>query len=236
MALTQAIYTVGTAATTVVAPTNDYVTYILKNLEPETVDQSARDGDIYLIGRKFEITQGASVSFSILTGATGTQLDFYEIISDTSNVYAELIEGATITTVGNPIIAHNINRNYPDTHNSVLKAASVVTGGTTVSAEYITATNQAGGGVDSNKIHTLKPNTEYAMKFTNVGAQTTNVFFQLGFSEKYNGYNSIWLGTVNNSYVLRSGEEITMHLLPNATINATALINGCKLAVMRQEN
>lgn len=235
MALTQAIYTVGTAATTVVAPTNDYVTYILKNLEPETVDQSARDGDIYLIGRKFGITQGASVSFSILTGATGAQLDFYEIISDTSNVYAELIEGATITTVGNPIIAHNINRNYPDTYNSVLKAASVVTGGTTVSAEYITATNQAGGGVDSNKIHTLKPNTEYAMKFTNVGAQTTNVFFQLGFSEKYNGYNSIWLGTVNNSYVLKPGEELQFTLNPNATINATALIDGTKLAVMRQD-
>ena len=35
--LSQAIYSIGTAAQTVVAPTNDYVTYILKNLEPESV-------------------------------------------------------------------------------------------------------------------------------------------------------------------------------------------------------
>lgn len=233
--LTQAVYTVGTAAVTVVAPTNDYVQYTLKNLEPETVEQSARDGDIYLVGQKFAITQGASVAFSILTGSTGAQLDFYEIISDTSNVYAELIEGATIVTTGDAITAYNMNRNYSDGHSSVLKAATSVTGGTTISAEYITATNQAGGGIDSVKIHTLEPNTEYAMKFSNVGAQTTTVFFQIGFSEKYNGYNSIWLGTVDNSYVLKAGEELTFTLNPNATINATSIINGCKLAVMRQD-
>jgi hypothetical protein len=235
MALVQSVVTVGTAATTVVAPTNDYVQYVLKNLEPKTSEESAREGDIYLIGQKFTITNGASAAFSILTGPTGAQLDFYEIISDTANVYAELIEGATIVTTGDPITAHNLNRNYSDAHSSVLKATTSVTGGTTISAEYVTATNQAGGGIDSDKVHTLEPNTEYAMRFSNVGTQATTVFFQIGFSEKYNGYNSIWLGTVDNSYVLRAGEELSFTLNPNATINATSLVNGCKLAVMRQD-
>jgi hypothetical protein len=233
--LSQAVYSVGTAATTVVAPTVDAGRYVLKNLEPKTSEESAREGDIYLVGQKFNIVNGATTAFSILTGPTGAQLDFYEIISDTSNVYAELIEGATIVTTGDPITAHNLNRNYSDAHSSILKATTSVTGGTTISAEYVTATNQAGGGIDSEKIHTLEPNTEYAMRFSNVGTQATNVFFQLGFSEKYNGYNSIWLGTVNDSYVLRAGEEVSMILQPYETINATALIDSCKLTVMRQD-
>jgi hypothetical protein len=73
------------------------------------------------------------------------------------------------------------------------------------------------------------------MRFVNLGNQTTSVFFQLGFSEHYNGYNNIWLETVNDSFVLRPNEEILMELLPNATINATALINSNKLSVMRQK-
>ena len=235
MALTQAIYTVGTATQTVVAPTNDYATYLLKNLEPTSVEGAARDGHIYLVGQKFTITSGSSVSFSIMTGPTGVQFDFYEIISDTSLVYAELIEGATVVTAGPDVPAYNMNRNFSDTHSAVLKAATSVTGGTTISAEYVTASNQAGGAISSQKIHTLKPNTQYAMKFSGVGSQTTTVFFQLAFSERYNGYNNIWLGTVNNSYVLKAGEELEFTLNPNATINATALINDTKLAVMRQD-
>lgn len=230
----QNVYAVGTASTTVVAPTNDHVTYVLKNLEPSSVDDYARDGHIYLIGQRFAITSGASVSFSIETGATGAQFDFYDIISDTSTIYAELIEDATITTTGSALTAYNLNRNYTDTHTSVLKAASAVTGGTTISSEYVTASIHAGGSMSSAKIHTLKPNTQYAMKFANTGNQTTNVFFQLGFSEKYNGYNSIWLGTPNASFVLKAGQELSYTLTPGAPINATALVDGSKLAVIRQ--
>lgn len=235
MNLTQAVYSVGTAAQTVVAPNHDYTKYALKNLQPASVNDMARDGYVYLIARQFSITQGASASFSIETGPTGAQFDFYEIISSVSDIYAELIEGATVTVTGDPIVAHNLNRNYSDAHSSVLKAASAVTGGTTISAEYITATNQGGGAIASTKIHTLKPNTQYVMKFTNQGAQTTPVFFQLGFSEHYNGYNNIWLNAVNNSYVLKPGDELIMELPALAVINATALINNNKLAVMRIE-
>lgn len=233
MSLVQAVYSVGTATTTVVAPTHDYAKYVLHNLQPETVPEYARDGYIYLVNSQFTITSGASVMFSMLTGATGAQFDFYSMVTDTSAVYAELIEGATIATTGSPIPAYNLNRNKADTHQAVLKAATSITGGTTVSTEFIPASNQSAGQMSSTKIHTLEPNTEYGFKFTNQGAQTTSVHFQLGFSEHYNGYNEIWLDTVDNSYVLKAGHELMMELPPLATINATSKIDSNRLAVMR---
>lgn len=233
MSLTQAVYSVGTATVTVVAPTNDYAKYALKNIQPATVPEYARDGFMYLVNAQFSITSGASVNFSMLTGPTGAQFDFYSMVTDTSAVYAQLIEGATIATTGSPIPAYNLNRNYPDTHQAVLKAATSITGGTTISTEFLPASNQSAGQMGSNKIHTLEPNTEYGFKFTNQGAQTTSVHFQLGFSEHYNGLNNIWLGTVNNSMVIRPGEELVMELPPLATINATSLMNSNKLSVMR---
>jgi hypothetical protein len=234
MPLTQAVYNVGLTPTTVVAPTNDYVKYSLKNLQPAVVLEYARDGYIYLLGREFTISNGATVSFSITTGAYGAQFDFYSIISDRSNVFAELIEGATIVTTGSPIPAYNLNRNFSDAHTSVFRAATSVTGGTTVSSEFVSATNQSAGSLASDKIHTLKANTQYAMKFTNLSA-TTLVYFQLGFSEHYNGLNEIWLGTLNNSYVLKAGDELIMELPPLTTINAVSKIDSNKLAVMRLE-
>lgn len=233
MSLSQAVYSVGTAAQTVVAPTNDYAKYVLHNLQPETVSEYARDGHIYLINAQFTITSGASVNFSMLAGPTGTQFDFYSMVTNTSAVYAELIEGATIVTTGSPIQAYNLNRNDADTHQSVLKAATSITGGTTVSSEYLPASNQSAGAMSSVKIHTLEPNTEYGFKFTNQGSQTTTIHFQLGFSEHYNGYNEIWLGTVDNSYVLKAGHELVMELPPLAAINAVSKKDSNKLSVMR---
>ena len=234
MGLSQKVYSVGTTPTTVVAPTNDYVKYVLKNLQPEVVLEYARDGYIFLLAKQFTIANSTSVSFSILTGPNGAQFDFYSIISDKANVFAELIENATIVTTGASIPAYNLNRNYSDAHSAVLKAATSVTGGTTISSEFISATNQSSAAVSSDKIHTLKANTEYAMKFTNYGA-TTDVFFQLGFSEHYNGLNEIWLDTLNDSFVLKAGDELTMELPPLVTINAVSKINSNKLAVMRLE-
>lgn len=233
MALSQAVYTVGTATQTVVAPTNDYAKYVLHNLQPETVQEYARDGYIYLLNSQFSITQGASLYFSMLTGPTGAQFDFYSMVTDTAAVYAQLIEGGTIVTTGSPIPAYNLNRNYSDAHQAVLKAATSITGGATISSEFLPASNQSAGQMSSIKIHTLEPNTEYGFKFTNQGAQTTNVHFQLGWSEHYNGNNEIWLGTQDNSYVLKAGHKLQMELPPLATINASSKMNSNKLAVMR---
>lgn len=235
MALTQGVFSVGTAATTVVAPTNDFARYIIKNLEPATIDQSSRAGDIFLVEQLFPVTVALPVSFSLVTNSTGMQFDFYSIVSDTSNVLAELIESPTVTVTGSAIATHNLNRNKSDSVSAVLKAATAVSGGTVVSAEYMTASKAAGGAGNYNKMHTLKPNTQYAMRFTNQGNQTTNIFFQLGFSEKYNGYNSAWLGTPNDSFVIHAQESLEMTLNPYETINATALIDGVQLSVLRQE-
>lgn len=233
--LTQAVYSIGTAATTVVAPVNDYAKYVLKNIQPASVDDMAREGYIYALFARRDLTSGQTENLSFMTGSTGAQLDYYQLVSETSSVYSSIIEGPTVTVVGDAIPVKNLNRNYSDTPQAVIKAATVVTGGTVVQAEFVTAANQGGGQTSSTKIVTLKPNTQYVLQATNVGSQTTSWYSQIGFSEHYNGYNNIWLGTPNSSFVLKPGEELIMELPPLATINATSIINGNKLSVMRQE-
>jgi len=235
MGISQAVYSVGTATQTVVAPTNDFAEYVLKNIQPANVDEYAREGYIYALFARRDLTSGQVENLSWMTGPNGVQLDYYQLISESASVYSTIIEGATVTTVGSAIPVYNVNRNYGDTPASVIKAASVVTGGTVVQAEFVTASNQGGGAISSQKIVTLKPNTEYVFQATNVGNQTTSWYSQIGFSEHFNGFNRIWLGTTNNSFVLNAGDELKMILPPNETINATALINGNKLSVMRQE-
>lgn len=234
---TQQVFSVGTATSTIVAPTHDFARYVIKNLEPRaTAEEAARHGNVFLVEQLFTIAAGTSVSFSLVTNSTGAQIDFYGITSDTTNVQAALIENPTVTVTGGEISAYNMNRNVSDAHTTSLKAATVVVGGTTVSQEFVTASKAAGGSMSSAKIHTLKPNTQYAMTFTNDDiAKATKVFFQLGFSERYNGYNSIWLGTPNNSFVLHGGDEFEFVLNPMETINATALVDGVNVAVLRQE-
>lgn len=214
---------------------NDYAKYVLKNIQPSSVDDMAREGYIYALLARRDLTSGQTENLSFMTGPTGAQLDYYQLVSETSSVYSSIIEAPTVTVVGDAIPVKNLNRNYSDTPQAVIKAATVVTGGTVVQAEFVTASNQGGGQNSSAKIVTLKPNTQYVLQATNVGSQTTSWYSQIGFSEHYNGYNNIWLGTPNSSFVLKPGEELIMELPPLATINATSIINGNKLSVMRQE-
>jgi hypothetical protein len=235
--LTQNVYSVGTAAQTVVEPTHDQATYLLKNIEPQIMGQDyARMGRVYNLHSTFTVARSTSVSFTVLTGPTGLQIQFYQIISSSSDVRADLIEGATVTPSATTISTYNINRNFPDNAQAVFNGVTSFTGGTVVVAEYITAAKDGGGGMATEKIITLEPNTRYVFRFTELsGNEDPSVFFEMGFAEKYNGYNDIWLETVNDSYVLRAGEEVQMTLLPLETINATAIIDSSKLAVLRQE-
>lgn len=234
--LTQNVYTIGTAASTVVAPTVDSARYVLKNLEPSSdLGDYSRHGYAYVVSQYFPIANNSSIYFSFTTGANGAQFDFWNFASSTSSVIGYLIEGATITTAGSPIAGTNLNRNYSDTHQSVLQGASALTGGTTILSEYIGASNQAAGGMNSNKVVTLEPNTQYGFKFTDVGGNGTNLHVQIGWVEQYNGLNDIWLGTAGESFVLHGGEEVSMYLRPYEIINATAGSAGRKLAVMRQD-
>ncbi len=234
--LEQNVYTVGTAATTVVAPTIDSARYVLKNLEPASngADYS-RAGYLYGVAQEFSIAGPGTARFSFLTGANGAQIESYEIISTIDNVKAELVEGATITS-GAAVTGYNLNRNESDLYQSSMATASAFTGGSVISSELITADKHAAsGGQQTAKIITLRPNTKYGFRFINQGNQTTSVHFQMAWSERYNGLNSIWLGTIDDSYVLHGGEEMTMYLRPYETINAVAQVAGSKLAVMRQD-
>jgi hypothetical protein len=209
----------------------------VQNQQPaNTVGEYSRAGYVYLLNSLFTITQGAHAYFSCETGATGLQIEFYEIESETSTIHAKLLDGATsVVTTGDPIPAFNLNRNFSDAHNAVFKGVTSLTGGTIVSAEVITATNQAGGQVSSAKVHTLKPNTQYVFDFENIGAQTTRVFFQMGFTEQYNGHHDVWLGTPNSTVRLRGGESVQLDVFPYETIVGSTTGTATKVATFRQD-
>lgn len=234
--ISQSVITVGTTPVTVVAPTIDAAHYTLKNLEPDqTLGDYARKGYVYTVSQYIPIANNANAYFSFLTGPTGAQLNFWNFASSNSSVLGSLIEGATIVTTGSPIPAFNMDHRFPDNYTAVLKAATSITGGTVTLTEYIGASNQASGGVTSNKVVTLEPNTEYGFRFQDVGGNGTNLHIQIGWVEYYNGLTDIWLGTPDNSFVLHGGQEISLDLFPYATINATAGSEGRKLAVLRQD-
>lgn len=234
--LTQNVYTVGTAATTVVAPTLDSGRYILKNLEPgENLGELSRRGYMYAVQRYFQIANNGTALFAFTTGAKGAQFDYWQFNSSNSSVLAELVEGAVVTTTGSAIPGYNLNRNESDTYQSSIFAASAITGGTVIYSNYIGASNQASGGASSASIITLEPSTQYGFRFTDVGGNGTYVHALIGWVENFNGLNEIWLGTKDNSFVLGGGEEVSMYLRPYEVINASAKRDGCKLAVMRQD-
>ena len=235
--LTQSVFTVGTAATTVVAPTVDAARYVLKNLEPETAPENyARAGMVYDVSQIFTVNRNSSVTLAITTGATGVQFQFYQISTTGGQIRAELIEGATPVLNGVITPSYNVNRNYTDNATAVFQGVTSYTGGTIVNREFLTADKHAGGAQSSTKVITLKPNSTYLFKFNETGGNVDpKIFLQIGFAELYNGYNDVWLGTANNSFVLHGGEEIQMTMQPYETINAIATRAGVKLAVMRQE-
>lgn len=235
--LTQAVYTLSAgSATQVVAPTIDAGHYLLKNIQPGSdVGDYSRDGYVYAVSRYLTIANNGTAIFSFTTGDTGAQFDFWTFTATGSNVLGELIEDATITTTGSPIQGHNLNRNFPDTYASVLQGASALTGGTVVLSELVPASNQAGGGVASSKTVTLEPNTQYGFRFTDVGGNGAKLHIQIGWVEIYNGYHNIWLGTKDNSFVLRGGEEIQFKLFPGESINAIGGHTGAQLTVVRQD-
>ena len=237
MSLAQAVYSVVTATTTVVAPTVDSGRYVLKNLEPSAtvLGDYSRFGDSYLIDQFITINAAGTALFLFETGDYTSQFDYWSFYSTVEQVKGDLVEGATITATGAAVPAYNMNRNYPDDYEATIQTASAVTGVTVIISEVVSSSKAAGGGMTSNKIFTLEANTRYAFRFVNLGNQTTKFHAQIVFVEKHDAYNTIWLGTVDDSFALRGGEEVSMTLRPYETINATAGTDGCKLAVMRQD-
>lgn len=235
--LEQNVYTLSAgSATQVVAPTVDAGHYLLKNVQPTAdVGDYSRQGYTYAVSRSLTLSNGGTAIFSFTTGATGAQFDFWTFTAENSSVLGELIEGASITTTGSAIPGYNLDRNNSDAHASTLIGASALTGGTVILSEYIPASNQAGGGVASNKVITLEPSTQYGFRFRDVGGNGTPLHIQIGWVEIFNGQHSIWLGTKDSSYVVRGGEEIKFKLFPGEAIDATAGHDGAQLTVIRQD-
>jgi hypothetical protein len=226
------VVTVGTAQTMVVPPSTDTQRVVLQNQQPEgDVGDYSREGYVYLSQSFFSIPNGGTVSFAVQAGPQGAQFEFYSITAHANDVRAYLIEGATYTT-GGTVQAYNLNRNNSDSYQSVLTSATAVTGGTVISSEYILASNQAGGFLSSSKIHTLRPSTGYIIT---APSGATDVHFELGFTEQYNGLHDIYLGTAGSAIRLRGGELITMDLYPGEAVYASANGTACALAIQRQD-
>ena len=235
MSISQTVVTVNGTATMVVAPSVDTQHVVLQNLQPgETADQLSRHGMVYEISQLFTLTNNGTASFQITTGSNGAQFQYYQIDANSSSVFAKLIEGATFGTATS-VPAFNVNRNFPDDYTSVLTGATAVTGGTVISTEYVPAANQGGNALMNSNVYTLEPDTSYVMQFVDNGGNGTKVHFRLGFSERYNGYNDIWLGGANNSIRLRGGESVSFDLYAGESINASTLGDECKLSIMRQD-
>lgn len=236
-ALQSYVVTVGTATTDAVGMSADAQIATLQNLAPKNDAAAyAKEGYTYLIQREFPVASPGTALFELSTGSTGMQIDGYEIVSTIDSIKAELIEGGTATTTGTAVTAYNLNRNESDSYDATFTTASAVSGGTVVAAEYITADKHAAaGGRASGKIFTLKPNTDYVLKFVNKGNQNTTVFFQMTFSERFNGQTDIWLGgSPDNAIRLRGGETLSLRMIQGQTLAASSATDTT-LAVLRQD-
>lgn len=228
-------YTVGAAATVIAAGHNMPQRVTVTNLQPsQEIGEMSRDGYVFLAQRRFTITNNGTAHLQITTGPYGVQFEFYEIVATGSSVSAELIEGATFGSA-TAVAAYNLNRQSDRTPQSTLSAATAVTGGTVISAEYVPASNQAGGSQFFSKIHTLEANTSYVMRFADVGGQGATCFLQLGFAEQYNGGNEVHLNnTAGSAFVIRGGERVDMVLYPDEFLEAATTGQECSVAVLRQ--
>jgi hypothetical protein len=238
MAITYNLYEIGNTAREIVAPSSDSQKVWIQNLEPlSDTDEYARAGFIYQLSQTFTIASPGTAQFNIATGSAGLQIEYYEIISDTSAVTSSLIEGATVTTNGVAIPSYNLNRVVAGTPTATLSSATTVTGGTVIATEFLTADKHAaGGGAGSYKIFTLKPSSNYVMRFVNNGNQSTSTHLILGFSEKYNGLNQVWLGSSAGSAVtLRGHEMIQLDVRGGEQITAVSDGGTNTVVVMRQD-
>jgi hypothetical protein len=237
MAISFNVYEVTDTAVQIVAADFDSQKVWIQNVEPlSDSDEYARAGFIWELSQLFPVAQSGTTTFAITTGSAGLQIEYFAITSDTSNVLAQLVEGTT-NTAGASVAAYNTNRNESDTYTSSFATATVATGGSVVNSEFVTADkHSAGGGMTSGKIITLQPSTDYAFRFVNQQNQETNVFLNLGFTEKYNGLNQVWLGSSAGSAVtLRGHEMIQLDLRGGESLTAVSDGGSNTVIVMRQE-
>jgi len=220
------------SATVVVPPDNQPMAVILRNNQPVAgAEGFSRRGYTFGIAQSFDVPASGTASFAITTGTHGVQFQYYSIITETTSVDAYLVEGATVGTAAGTVPVYNLDRTSSRVATSVVGSATSVTGGTIVSAEYLTTTKQAGETFSSFKILTLAASSVYAMQFVNQQNQSTTVHFQLGWAEQFNGGHDIYIGgAVGSAFRLPPETTMQLTLLPLTTLTATAS-QPCNLGV-----
>lgn len=152
--------------------------------ESSEPDDLAKRGKVLLISEFFTISANTTIAFAMTTGSVDIQFAFYDIDSDATIVKGELVENPTsFSATPSTIVARNLNRNYPDTTTVTIQNASSISGGTVIARELVGTGHKAGGGVSSVKIHTLKKNEDYIMRFENTENQSTTVHLNLAWVE-----------------------------------------------------
>lgn len=143
----------------------------------------AKRGLVFLLAQFFEVPRNGSIEFAINTNGKNVEFQFYDIVSEQNEIFAYLIEDPATVTTFSPITPRNLNRNFPDTATAIPSAASGVTGGTVIASELIGTSKKVGGEASSNKIHTLKSDMVYVMRFVNQQAGDSICHINLGWSE-----------------------------------------------------
>lgn len=143
----------------------------------------AKRGLVYLLSQSFNISGNSTVAFALQTNGVEVQFEFYDLVTVSFPVEAELREGATFTEAAPTLTGRNLNRNFSDSHTATLTAATNVSGGVKIASELMGAGNRAGGDFSTNRVHVLKDDTDYVMTFENLGNQTTRCHINLGWSE-----------------------------------------------------
>ena len=146
-------------------------------------DGLAKRGLVYLMSEFFSIAGDGSVFFALATNGSEVEFQFYDISTDQAEVQASLIEAPATVTQFNYLTPRNLNRNFADDASASLSAASAVTGGTVIARELIGNTSKAGGEITSRKVHTLRNDTIYVMRFVNMINQAGVCHINLGWSE-----------------------------------------------------
>ena len=236
MAISQTVYTLGTALQEIVAPSVDTQRVTLRNLQPQFIgSEYSRRGYAFQFTQKFTISALGTATFVMATAPSGAQLVDYDIVTDDGTVNAYLIEGATITASGTPYPAFNLDRNSDRVPASTFDTATTLTGGTVIASEFAPAGQFTTGGAVSEHVYTLRGSEDYGMQFVNTSNQSTNVYFSLRFVEQYNGLQDAWLGTSDASYRLGAGQEIQLQMYAGEAITALTLGTAVKVAVIRQD-
>lgn len=231
------VLAIGSPQVSVHAPSVHEQRLTLQNTQPiSDADEYARDGYVFIANAVFTLSNNGSTAFAMRTGPHGAQFQFYEIDVEDSTVRADLIQGATYGT-GGTVTGYNLNRNFSDSYDAVLTGATNITGGTVINTEYIPASKQSGSILATQKVVTLEPSTEYVMRFTDLGGKGTQMHFQLGWSEQYNGGHDIWInyGTagVDNGFRLKPQQTVQFDVSPLDDLVAFSS-QPTKLAILRQ--